>query len=76
VASDAPTKEELADMLRECPARRTSVASDRVAALLQYAALMNGRCEKCGRILPHRDSDHEHICLPDERLSRPENERA
>ena len=52
------------------------MASDRVAALLQYAALMNGRCEKCGRILPHRDSDHEHICLPDERLSRPENERA
>lgn len=29
---------------------------------LAYAALMNGRCDKCNRILPHKDSGKTHEC--------------
>lgn len=34
------------------------------AAFLAYAAFINGRCDKCGRILPHPDSDAKHECEP------------
>lgn len=33
-----------------------------VSALLQFAALMNGKCERCKRILPHPSLNEEHIC--------------
>lgn len=36
------------------------------ADLLQYARLMNGTCERCGRILPHPASGKVHRCNPDD----------
>ena len=38
--------------------------------MLQYARLMNGTCDKCGRILPHRDSGKTHECEPDALAAR------
>jgi hypothetical protein len=39
-------------------------AAERIGpvAWLQYAAFVNGRCERCGRILPHPKSERKHEC--------------
>jgi hypothetical protein len=56
-----------------------------VGDFIQYARLMNGVCDHCGRILPRPDSEKRHVCKTqstagelyrdDERLPPSERER-